>query len=105
VHWGRGGLEALSFIYTPGHLGDLCDYEDPSLTAKINELASLSTTDPRYKQLWQEAQTFVVKNALAVWGLWVPAVIAYDGARLGGVRVVFPGVTAYPDFFSAYVEK
>ena len=47
----------------------------------------------------------MVKNALGVWGLWVPAVIAYDSARLGGVRVVFPGVTAYPDFFSAYVKK
>jgi peptide/nickel transport system substrate-binding protein len=101
----RGGLDALQFIYTPGHLGDLCDYQDPTLTAKINQIAALPATDPQYKQLWQDAQTFVVKNALAVWGLWVPAVIAYDSARLGGVRVVFPGVTAYPDFFSAYVKK
>jgi hypothetical protein len=101
----RSGLDALQSIYTPGHLGDLCDYQDPTLTEKINQIAALPTTDPQYKQLWQDAQSFVVKNALSVWGLWVPAVIAYDSARLGGVRVVFPGVTAYPDFFSAYVKK
>jgi ABC-type transport system substrate-binding protein len=101
----RSGLAALSTIYTPGHLGDLCDYEDPTLTAKIDQLAGLASTDPQYKQTWQDAQDFVIKNALAVYGLWLPAVIAYNGDTVGGVRIVFPSVTAYPDFFSAYVKR
>jgi ABC-type transport system substrate-binding protein len=101
----RSGLDALQSIYTPGHLGDVCDYEDPTLTAKINELSSLSSTDPKYKQLWQESQDFVIKNALSVYALWLPAVIGYSSDRVGGIKVVFPGVTAYPDFFSAYVKK
>jgi peptide/nickel transport system substrate-binding protein len=101
----RSGLDAIQSIYTPGHLGDVCDYQDPTLTAKINQLASMSVTDPQYKQVWQEAQDFVIKNALSVYGLWLPAVIAYSSDRVDGIKVVFPGVTAYPDFFSAYVKK
>jgi ABC-type transport system substrate-binding protein len=101
----RSGLDALQFIYTPGHLGDVCDYEDATLTGKINELSALPSTDPRATQLWQEAQRFVITNALSVYALWLPAVIAYNGDRVGGVRIVFPGVSAYPDFLSAYVKK
>jgi hypothetical protein len=55
--------------------------------------------------VWQEAQDFVVKNALDVWGIWLPTVIAYNGNRVGGIQTVIPGVTAYPDFFTAYVKK
>jgi len=101
----RSGLDAVQSIYTPGHLGDACSYEDPTLTAKINQLASMSSTDPQYKQVWQDTQDFVIKNALSVYGLWLPAVIAYNGDKVGGIKVVFPGVTASPDFFSAYVKK
>jgi len=101
----RGGLDALQTIYTPGNLGDLCNYENPELTAMINELASLPSTDPAYAQKWKEAQQFVIDNALSVYGVWLPAVIAYDSDRLGGVQIAFPGVSPYPDFFRAYVKK
>ena len=101
----RGGLDALQTIYTPGNLGDLCNYEDPELTGIINELASLPSTDPAYAETWARAQEFVIDNALSVYGVWLPAVIAYDSDRLGGVRIAFPGVSPYPDFFSAYVKK
>lgn len=101
----RDGLDALQTIYTPGNLGDLCDYEDPELTGIINELASLPSTDPAYAQKWEQAQEFVIDNALSVYGVWLPAVIAYDSERLGGVRISFPGVSPYPDFFRAYVKR
>ena len=101
----RSGLDALSFLYTPGHLGDLCGYQNPTLTSLINQLGALAPTNPEYVKLWQQAQDFVVKNALDVWGIWLPTVIAYNSNRVGGIETVIPGVTAYPDFFTAYVKK
>jgi peptide/nickel transport system substrate-binding protein len=101
----RSGLDALQFIYTPGHLGDLCGYEDPKLTSMITELSALSSTDPRAVQLWRDAQNLVTKNALSVYALWLPTVIAYDAGRVGGIQVVFLGVSAYPDFLTAYVKR
>jgi peptide/nickel transport system substrate-binding protein len=101
----RSGLDALSFLYTPGHLGDFCGYQNPTLTSMITQLGALAPTDPHYVKLWKEAQDFVVKNALDVWGIWLPTVIAYNGNRVGGIETVIPGVTAYPDFFTAYVKK
>jgi len=101
----RSGYDALNSIYTPGHLGDLCGYQDPSLTAMINQLASLPSTDPQYAQIWHQAQDFVVHNALSVWGIWLPTVLGYNGNRVGGVQTIFLGVTAYPDFLTAYIKK
>ena len=101
----RSGLDAMSFLFTPGHLGDACNYQSPILTSMINQLSALAPTDPQYAQLWYQAQDFIVKNALDVWAIWLPTVIAYDSSRVGGIQTVFPGVTAYPDFFTAYVKK
>ena len=101
----RSGLDAISFLYTPGHLGDLCGYQNPTLTSMINQISALAPTNPQYVKLWQAAQDFVVKNALDVWGIWLPTVIAYNSSRVGGIQTVIPGVTAYPDFFTAYVKK
>ncbi len=101
----RNGLDAISFIYTPGHLGDLCGYDNPALDAMVTQMSGLASTDPQYIALWKKAQEFIVKNALDVWGVWLPTVIAYNSNRVGGIVTVFPGVTAYPDFFTAYVKK
>ena len=101
----RNGLDAISFIYTPGHLGDLCGYDNPALDAMVTQMSGLASTDPQYIALWKKAQDYIVKNALDVWGVWLPTVIAYNSNRVGGIVTVFPGVTAYPDFFTAYVKK
>ena len=82
----RAGLDVLQFIYTPGHLGDVCDYEDPELTAMIDELATLPSNDPKAMELWADAQQFVSKNALSIYGVWLPAVLGYDSSRVGGIR-------------------
>jgi peptide/nickel transport system substrate-binding protein len=101
----RNGLDAISFIYTPGHLGDLCNYDSKPLDAMVTQMSGLAQNDPQYIALWQKAQEFIVKNALAVWAVWLPTVVAYNSNRVGGIETVFPGVTAYPDFFTAYVKK
>lgn len=101
----RSGLDALSFLYIPGHLGDLCGYQNSTLTSLINQLGALAPTNPQYVKLWQQAQDFVVKNALDVWGIWLPTVVAYNSNRVGGIQTVIPGVSAFPDFFTAYVKK
>ena len=99
------GVDAISFIFTPGHLGDMCSYNSPQLDSMVAQMGGLAPTDPRYVQLWKQAQDFIVRNALQVWAIWLPTVIAYNGARVGDVETVFPGVTAYPDFFTAYIKK
>jgi peptide/nickel transport system substrate-binding protein len=101
----RSGLDAISFIYTPGHLGDLCNYDVPALDAMVTQMSGLAQTDPQYIALWKKAQDLIVKNALAVWAVWLPTVVAYNSNRVGGIQTVFPGVTPYPNFFTAYVKK
>jgi len=101
----RNGLDAISFIFTPGHLGDLCGYDNPTIDAMVTQMSGLAPNDPKYIQLWKQAQEIIVKNALAVWAVWLPTVVAYNSNRVGGIETVFPGVTAYPNFFTAYVKK
>ncbi len=101
----RSGLDALSSIYTPGHLGDLCGYQDPTLTSMINRLGALPSTSPDAIMLWRQAQDFVMNNALSVYGIWLPTVLAYNSNKVGGITTVFLGVSPYPDFLTAYIKK
>jgi peptide/nickel transport system substrate-binding protein len=101
----RNGLDAISVIYTPGHLGDLCGHDNPSLDAMVTQMSGLAPDDPQYIQLWKKTQEFIVKDALGVWAVWLPTVVAYDSSRVGGIETVLPGVRAYPDFFTTYVKK
>ena len=47
----------------------------------------------------------MIENGLSVYAVWVPAVLAYNADKLGGIAVAFPGVSPYPDFYNAYVKK
>ena len=71
----------------------------------IDELATLPSNDPKAMELWADAEQFVSKNALSIYGVWLPAVLGYDSSRVGGIKVSFPGVSPYPDFYNAYVKK
>lgn len=88
-------------------LGNACQYKDPKVAEMVDQLRALSPEDPRGKALWAEAQTYVVENALSIWGVFAPSTAAFDPDRLGGVEYINYPVAGQPtaDLHSLYVKK
>jgi hypothetical protein len=76
--------------FTPGHLGDVCNYNNPTLTNLATQISNTAPGSPQSVQLWHQAMNIIVGNALGIW-------IAYDPILTGmTTRVVAPNVlTAY----------
>jgi len=101
----RPGLVHLTGPFTPGSIGNLCDYSNPRVNAIADQLRALAPDDPKAVSLWKQAQDFVVKDqALGVFGLFGPVVTTWNAKRLGGVQVI-TGVQNYLNYWKAYIKR
>ena len=101
----RPGLVHLTGPFTPGSIGNLCDYSNPRVNAIADQLRALAPDDPKAISLWKQAQDFVVKDqALGVFGLFGPVVTTWNAKRLGGVQVI-TGVQNYLNYWKAYIKR
>jgi peptide/nickel transport system substrate-binding protein len=106
--WIRPGLQKLTRQFTPGQAATICNYSDPTLTGYMNDLAKLDPSDPKAKQLWSDAQKFIVStNMLAAYVAFQPQLFAFRTDKLGGDYglISASGFTPYPDLTSIYVKK
>ena len=71
---GLPGIEKLTTQYIPGSVGDICDYNNPTLNAIDNEIQALPPSSPKLKSEWIAAQDFVLKNALGIYVDYAPNV-------------------------------
>jgi peptide/nickel transport system substrate-binding protein len=100
---GLPGIEKLTTQYIPGDVGDLCDYNNPTLNALTKEVEALPPTSPKLKKVWTTIQDFVIKNALSIYVDYAPIVtgasknvknienIPYVGGILNYWNVTVPG--------------
>jgi len=74
---GLPGIQKLTTMYIPGgSIGDLCNYDNPTLNALTNEIESLPPNSPKLRAAWVQAQDIVTKNALGVYIDYAPVVTA-----------------------------
>ncbi len=71
---GLPGIEKLTTQYIPGDVGDLCNYDNPTLNALTKEVEALPPSSPKLKQVWTTIQDFVIKNALSIYVDYAPVV-------------------------------
>ncbi len=69
------GLGKLNPFIT-GEIGDDCNYSNPTLTALIAKITSLPPSSPQLKTAWDQAQEFIIKNALIIPVDYFPTVAA-----------------------------
>lgn len=100
----RGGVAALTGPFSPGSIGDLCNYDNPTLDALSNQLSTLAPGSSQAVALWQTAQNFVIKNALAVWIDYAPYVYAAS-ARVGGVTFLTQFALPVPYYWSLTIRS
>jgi len=100
----RPGLDKVASNYTPGQVSNLCQYDDPELSAVVAELRGVPESDPRAIELWKEAQRIVVEDALSVWMIFLPLVTAWDSDRVVDPAVRVAGLTPVPDVWQLAIK-
>jgi ABC-type transport system substrate-binding protein len=71
---GLPGIQKLTTQYIPGDVGDLCNYDNPTLNALTKEVEALPPSSPKLKKVWTTIQDFVIKNALSIYVDFAPIV-------------------------------
>ncbi len=71
---GLPGIEKLTSQFIPGHTGDICNYNNPSLNALTSEIQSLPPTSPELRAAWVQAQDIIINNALDIYITFSPVV-------------------------------
>jgi len=95
----RGGLLAINGPFRTGSVGDVCDYDNPTLDATADQLSLQAPGSSTAVALWDRAQTFIVDNALAIWIAYIPYAFASDHHVSGaGFLTAYP--LPVPDYWS-----
>ena len=68
------GIEKLTTEYSPGTVGNLCGYINPTLNAVTNAIQATPPTSPKLTSLWKQAQDIIIKNALSLYIDYAPLV-------------------------------
>jgi peptide/nickel transport system substrate-binding protein len=90
---GPTGLDMLNRIFVPGAIGDLCNYNNPSLDAIVSQLNAVTPGTAQSTALWDQAQQMIVGQALAIFVDSLPDIEVSD-AKVGG-NAMLPS-TFYP---------
>lgn len=76
---GEPGLQKVA-QYVPGTLGDICDYNSPTLNALYTQLQALPPNSPQLKSVWKQVQQYIIANALSFYVDYAPLVTGADKA-------------------------
>jgi peptide/nickel transport system substrate-binding protein len=92
--------------YTGTGLGNVCEYDDPELTAIIDEIKTVSESSDEAQELWHQAADIIVPEALGGFILFRSDLMLYNTARLGDPQPLGgEGDFKLPDPFVTYVKS
>lgn len=80
---GSTGLLMLTRQFVPGAIGDLCDYNNPTLNSLATQLEGATPSSAAFASLWNQVQQIVVKQALAIFLNEMPVIEVTDRAIRG----------------------
>jgi peptide/nickel transport system substrate-binding protein len=71
---GLPGIQKITTSYIANTVGDLCNYDNPTLDALTSQLEALPPSSPQLKTVWSQVQQLIIKNALSVYIDYSPLV-------------------------------
>jgi peptide/nickel transport system substrate-binding protein len=88
---GLPGIGKITTNYTPGDVGDICNYNNPTLNALTAQIQATPPGSPKLKVLWTKAQDFIMKNALSVYVDYQPIVTGAQKNVTGVQNIPYVG--------------
>jgi peptide/nickel transport system substrate-binding protein len=90
--------------FTGQGIGNTCSYSDPELNAIVAELGTVSDSDPKAKELWDEATDIIYNDALGGFYIFRSTLAGYNTDRLGDLQLWPLSNPVWPWPFSTYVK-
>jgi peptide/nickel transport system substrate-binding protein len=100
---GPTGLAMLDRLFVPGAIGDICNYNNPTLDNIAAQLNAATPGSAQSKSLWNAAQQIIVKQALAIFMNALPIVEVSD-SRVGGNSWIPSTFFPLLNFWKIYVK-
>jgi peptide/nickel transport system substrate-binding protein len=96
------GLARLNTFH-PGFIGDLCNYNNPELDSIVTQLDAVAPTSPQAVRLWDQVQTIISQQALAVWIDFLPVAAATSGTVVDA-NLVTSYIQPVPDYHTIHIS-
>ncbi len=71
---GLPGIQKITTSYIANTVGDLCNFDNPTLDMLTNEIEALPPSSPMLKTLWMQVQQLIITNALSIYIDYSPLV-------------------------------
>lgn len=84
---GQPDINVVAGPFTPGTLGDQCNYSNDQLNNWVAQLKAGGLSPTQTKQTWTNIQQFVTQNVLADFIVFVPLVTAWN-KHVSGVQML-----------------
>jgi ABC-type transport system substrate-binding protein len=97
------GVAVLSAWSGEG-LGNICDYKNTELDKLIDQVKTVSSSEPEAVGIWHEINELVVDQALNGFVVYRPSLVAFDSDRVGDVAIWPFGAQLMPDITTIYVK-
>jgi peptide/nickel transport system substrate-binding protein len=85
-------------------LGNICDYQNSELDDLVDQIKTVSSSEPEAVELWHQVNELVVDEALNGFVVYRPSIVGFDSDRVGGVEIWPFGAQLMPDITAIYVK-
>jgi ABC-type transport system substrate-binding protein len=98
------GAEKLNSV-SGSSIGNICGYSDPNLDSVVKQLQGVSVASDQAVQLWDQANSLIVGDALMGFILFRPVISAYDSATVGDMSPLVAANYYVPDPRVTYIKQ
>jgi len=94
----RAGIPKVSRTLVPGSFGDVCNWDDPQLTALVTQANGVADGSPEQAKLWQQISKRTLETAADVFGLFGNQYYATNTGTVKNLQIN-EGRTGIPEFY------
>jgi peptide/nickel transport system substrate-binding protein len=94
----RAGIPKVSRILVPGSFGDVCQWDDPELTALVTQAQGLADGSPEQAKVWHDINKRTLETAAVVFVLFGTQSYAYNSGTVQKIAIN-EGRTGIPELY------
>jgi peptide/nickel transport system substrate-binding protein len=94
----RAGIPKVSRILVPGSFGDVCQWDDPELTALVTKAQGLADGSPEQAEVWHDINKRTLETGAVVFSLFGTQSYAYNSANVKKMAIA-EGRTGIPELY------
>jgi peptide/nickel transport system substrate-binding protein len=94
----RAGIPKVSRILVPGSFGDVCQWDDPALTAMVTEAQGLADGSPELAKVWHDISKQTLETAAVIPVLFGTQSYGYNSSTVKKIAIN-EGRTGIPELY------